>query len=297
MCEVSTTGIKVSKMGFGSHKRPDMMQYFDARKKNIREAYDLGVRIFDVYDREHGIYQYEPMGQHLAPIINDVVISITLLPYNNRTLEQEFERVLRLFGRDYIDMVRCHAFTEESKQWYYWDKLFNYKEKGYIRAVGVPIHDPEQIEILIKEYPIDYVVFPYNFYHNICWLGEKTDNFDPLPAKLRAKGIGVVTMKPFGGDFLLDPFIEIGEPYIGDTGVRVPQAALRYIINSGINPDTTLTGMYNTDHVYENATAYFNPEMSDDERNILEKIKEVSAPKTQAWLPDHYKWLDRWKPA
>ena len=146
MGEIGTTGIKVSKFGFGSHMRKDIVPFGKEREWMIREAYDLGVRLFDVYDHEQECYQYEPMGRHLAPMINDVVISIAILPWEGRTIEQEFERDLRLFGRDYIDMVRIHSYSSDSDNWYQWEHLFRWKEQGKIRAVGIPIHCLEDIE-------------------------------------------------------------------------------------------------------------------------------------------------------
>ncbi|HDY88868.1 MAG TPA: hypothetical protein ENH82_12250 [bacterium] len=111
MTELGKTGIKVSKFGFGSHMMGELRKREDVREWMIREAYDLGMNLFDVYDIEGHAFQYEPMGRYLAPMINDVVISISLWPYEGRTLEQELERDLRLFGRDYIDMVRLHVYT------------------------------------------------------------------------------------------------------------------------------------------------------------------------------------------
>ena len=296
MGEIGKTGIEVSKFGFGSHMRKDMVKYEKQREYMIREAYDLGIRIFDVYDREQDCYQYEPMGRFLKPVINEVVISIAILPYDDRNLEQEFERDLRAFGRDYIDMVRCHAYTTDDQHWGFWDTLFKYKEEGKIRAVGVPIHDWENLDLVLREYPIDYVIFPYNFYHNIGWLEERPDDFDTLPAKLRMKGIGVITMKPFAGDYLIKPLTDIARYFTSEPEVRLPQAALRYVVNSGLNPDTTFCGMYNLSHVYENIAAYYDPQMSDEEHNLLDNVRQVAQISAKAWYPEHYRWLENWVP-
>ena len=147
MGEIGKTGIKVSRFGFGSHMRRDIRKFEKEREWMVREAYDLGVNFFDVYDHEQRCYQYEPMGRHLAPMINDVVISISILPWDGRTLEEELERDLRLFGRDYIDMVRIHSSSSDSGNWYQWEKLFKWKEQGKIRAVGIPIHRIKEISI------------------------------------------------------------------------------------------------------------------------------------------------------
>ena len=298
MGEVGTTGIKVSKFGFGSHIRQDIVKYEKEREFMVREAHDLGVNLFDIYDHEQKCYQYEPMGRFLAPVINDVVLSISLLPYDGRTFEQEFERDLKAFGRDYIDMVRIHSTSPESKNWWQWEKLFKYKEQGKIRAVGIPIHSMKDIKIPLEEIPLDYVIFPFNFYHNWTWHYKEMvlDNYDPLIPALRKKGIGVVSMKPFAGDHLVYPFKELSAEY-DDTGdVSFAKACLKYVINSDLNVDTTIAGMYYPYHVYENIDAYFNPKMTGEERKLLKKIRETAKVVAKNYLPDHYKFLEEWVP-
>lgn len=297
MGELGKTGIKVSKFAFGSHISSEILPYERERERMLRDAYELGVNVFDVYEKQGNQFQYEPSGKYLAPMINDVVISIAMIPHNGRTLEQEFHRALKLFGRDHIDMVRCYAWApdhpQHGKDWYIWEELFKYKEQGKIRAVGLPIHTWEDLKAPLEAYPLDYVIFPYNFYHNIAWDGHIPDrDFDPLAKYLRDRGVGVIVMKPFAGDFLVTPLKEVAATFNKD--INFVQAALRYIINSGIDPDTTLAGMYYPSHVYENIDAYFNPEMTDEEHKLLDKVKKVAKSKAHAWLPDHYRFLQKW---
>ena len=291
------TGIRISNLGFGSHIRAEMRGFDYQREYVIREAYDLGVNVFDVYDEEAGFakggsYQYEPFGRQIRPFKDNILISISFRPYDGRTPEQELERDLRLFGRDHIDLVRLLRKPEH--QW--WETLFKFKEKGYIRAVGAPIHDWEHVDMLLGHVPLDFMLFPYNFYHNICWLEEKNDDFESLPVKLRDKGIGVMTMKPLGGDYLVQPFIDIARYHLHKPDISLPQAALRYIINSGIQAECTLVGMYNLYNLYENVGTYYQPTISPEERNLLDEMRSAVKRHTQAWLPDHYKWLDMWSP-
>ena len=295
MSELGKTGIKISNFGFGSHIRAEMRGYDNQREYIIHEAYDLGINVFDVYDEEEGVstggsYQYEPFGKQIAPFKNDILISISFRPYDGRTPEQELERDLRLFGRDHIDLVRILREPDHP----IWEMLFRAREKGYIRALGAPIHDMEQVDMLLGKVPIDYILFPYNFYHNLCWIDEKEDNFDALPIRLRQNGIGVLTMKPFAGDYLIKPFMDIAKYFKKIPEISFPQAALRYVINSGVKPASTLTGMYNLHHLYENVAAYYNPAMSAEERELLNNIRNTASRTANAWLPDHYKWLEKW---
>lgn len=297
MGEIGRTGIEVSKFAFGSHMTQEIVPYEKEREVMIREAYDLGVNLFDVYDNGNWrVYQYEPMGRYLRPMIDDVVISIVNHPYNGRNCAQEFERTLRVFGRDYIDMVRHPAYSPESRRWGEWETLLAFKEKGYIRALGIAFHYPNDIDYLVENFPLDYVIFPYNFYHNLLFNGKLAGDFTPVVRKLRDKGIGIVTMKPFGTDWFIKPLIQAAQKLDTTGEISLPQAALRYIMQSGLNPDATLGGMYNLDHVYENIEAYFTPVMQAEEKELLEKLRQKTIIGGVARLPAHYRFLDRWAP-
>jgi len=303
MGEIGKTGIRVSKFGFGSHISEEVRAHEKERQWMIREAYDLGINLFDVYDIEGNSFQYEPMGRHLAPVINDVVISITMWPYDGRNVEQELERDMRLFGRDYIDMVRLHAHFSDSTDatvvhnWRYWDNLFRLKEKGYIRAVGLPIHYQKELVEPLAKLPIDYVIMPFNFYHNWLWSALRSDiDIDGTVKTLREKGVGVITMKPLASDWLALPFKRLGGRFDTTGEISVAKSSLRYIINSGIDIDTTLGGMYNPYHVYENVDAFFRPEMSPEERELLYKIRKKAKVVAGNHLPAHYRFLDDWAP-
>ena len=297
--EIGKTGIKVSKFGFGSHMRQDIVPFSREREWMIREAHELGITLFDVYDKEQECFQYEPMGRYLKPVINDVVFSITLTPWDGRTLEQEFEYDLRLFGRDYLDMVRIHSFSSADETWRQWDSLFKWREQGKIRAVGIPVHNLDDIREPLRKLPLDYVIFPFNFYHNWTWLAnERTvgrhDTYGGLVAELRKRGIGVVSMKPFAGDYLVTPFGALAREQ--NPGVNLAQACLRYVINSGLNVDATIGGMYYPFHVYENVEAYYNPKMTGAERAVLRKIRKRAKVVAERHLPPRYRFLNQWAP-
>lgn len=294
--ELGNTGMKLSTFGFGSHIRAEMRGHDYQRGYLIREAYDLGVNVFDVYDTEEGVstggsYQYEPFGKQVRDFRNDIHISISFLPGEGRTPDQELDRALRLFGRDHLDLVRM--LREPGHPLY--DFLFKAKEAGKIRAVGAPIHDMAHIDMLVGKVPLDYILFPYNFYHNICWIDEKEDDFESVPARLRQNNIGVLTMKPFAGDYLVQPFIKVAREVSGNPELSFTKAALKYVINSGVEPASTYTGIFELPHLYEDVAAYLDPVMTPEETKLLDDIRTYAVRNSQALLPDYYKWLDDWR--
>ncbi|MFC1552115.1 aldo/keto reductase [Candidatus Latescibacterota bacterium] len=244
------------------------------------------------------------MGRHLEPIKNDVIVSLNMVPGEGETAEQEIERALRLFKNDHIDMFRANSWDPANgsegfgqvRSWEWWDTLIEHREKGNIRAIGTAIHYPEDVEEVLKHIPIDYVILPYNFYHNLLWTGDTAGNFDSLDKRLRAKGIGVIAMKPFGTDNYVTPLVEAAKQLDKTGEISLPQAMLRHVIHSDLNPDIILGGMFRLDHVYENIPAFYNPEITDEEKELLDKLKIVTEIASADWLPDHYRFLDRWAP-
>jgi len=287
--ELGTTGIMVSKFGFGSHVLPEYTGNKALREYIIRTAYDYGVTTFDVYN---DLTKYEDVGKYLAPVINDVVISINQrMVKGNTTIGDVVDYALNAFNRDTIDMVRMQWQSGN------WEELFKCREQGKVRAVGVATHDPDtqSIQKLIDTYPFDYVLIPYNFYHNIGWPPDLIPvDFTPLAQTLREKGIGIATMKPFAGEYFTNTLIEASTSINPDLNFN--KAALRYVLNSGLEPDTTFTGMNELNEFLENVQAYYEPELSEDEYTLLDEVKAVAEKKAHAVLPDHYRFLDKWAP-
>ena len=307
MAEIGSTGIEVSKFGFGSHMHRKFLSYEKEREWMVREAFDLGVNFYDIYDVEGRLFQYEPMGRYLKEMIHDVVISVTMHPLEGLTINEEMERDLRLLGRDYIDLIRIHAWEDSSDKnvlkrqsghrWDWWETLFKYKEKGYVRAVGVPIHKRENLDQPLAELPIDFVMLPFNFYHN--WYAMAPHDYRSTINELEKRGIGIITMKPFLGDRLATPFHRISTQLDKNGDISFPQACLRYIINTDARIDSTLVGMNNPFQVYENSTAFFKPEMSGEEQKLLKKIRKNAkiTNVSELFLPEQYKFLNDWVPA
>ncbi len=293
--ELGTTGIKVSSFGYGAHMQNELVPYVHERQKMIRAAYDLGINTYDIYDH-WGVEQFEPMGRHLAPMMNDVVLSLNLHLRGGRNTDQEFDRALKIFGRDHIDMYRINYNLGKPGGEHYdkWEKLFRWKEQGKIRAVGLSVHSPEEPEVILNEFPIDYVIIPYNFYHNLLWDGRTGGNYEPLAKRLEAKGVSVVVMKPFATDWFVAPMIDAAKQ-LDETGeISLPQAMLRWVLNSSVDPDLTIGGMFTLDHVYEDIEACYFPDISPEEQALLEELRRVARVETAFLLPNYYRFLEQW---
>jgi len=299
MTELGTTGIMVSRFGFGSHVYEDNTG--PMREYMIHEAYDRGVRVFDIYNTDQGGYQYEDLGRYLSGVKQDTALSIYMESLGGKTLEKKLDDDLKLLGRECIDMFRIQAWSstdtnKNSGNWPYWEEAFRLRDAGKIRAVGVPIHEMADLDELMTTYidDLDYVFFPYNFYHNIGWPPDLHPEFPTLAQDLRARGIGVVTIKPFAGDYFITALKNAARDINPD--LSFTQAALRYVINSGLEPDTTFCGMNQFSEFLENVKAYEDPEISGDEQALLDEVRVVAEKTAQAVLPDYYRFLDTWAP-
>ncbi|MFC1539418.1 aldo/keto reductase [Candidatus Latescibacterota bacterium] len=300
--ELGNTGITVSKFAFGSHMTKELIPYEKEREFMIREAHDLGINTFDIYDSSS--HQFEPMGRYLEPIKNDVIVSVHATEYDSvyegnpeaLPVDKSIEKMLRVLHRDCIDLARNYCHTPDAENMKNWDTLFKMKEKGYIRAVGTPVHFPHQLDPILDVYPIDYVVFPHNFYHNLNYTGDHVQGVPKMVKNLRDRGIGVIVMKPFASEWFIPHLLQASKE-IDETGeISLPQAMLRFIINSGIDADTTFGGMYSIKEVYENIEAYYNPELMPEEEKHLDKLRKVTKVIAGSVLPEHYRFLQEWSP-
>ncbi len=70
--------------------------------------------------------------------------------------------------------------------------------------------------------------------------------------------------------------------------------ALRFILDSGLEPDTILTAHDYFREFDENIRVFDNPAMTDEEKELLDQVKEVAESTEKTVLPKHYRFLDKW---
>ena len=208
--ELGKTGIKTSRVGFGTGMKGYMRQTNQTRlgkekfENLIRDSYERGVRLFDMADL-YGSHEY--MGRVLKNFRRDSYVINTKIWWREGGLPEEdrpdadvvVERFLKELQTDYLDVVLLHCVSKPD-----WpevlDKqmgiLWNLKRKGIIRAHGVSCHSLEALKVAADEDWVDSVNARINAY------GVKMDagpeEVAPVLAKFHERGKSVIGMKLIG---------------------------------------------------------------------------------------------------
>ncbi|MFC1573564.1 hypothetical protein ACFL30_00105 [Candidatus Latescibacterota bacterium] len=280
------TGIKVSRLSFGSHLSDDNKANPKGRDRQIQYGIERGINLFDIY--EHTYNQFEPMSKSLAGH-PEALISLYL---DSPDVEKRVDEVLGIFNRDHIDLFR--AMYEPDKL----EGLFRLREKGKVRAVGIAHHWEEEFVRAIKQYgdDLDYFMFPYNFVHNKATPNDKQNSYATFLSRAREHNYGLIGMKPFANEMLLDFAKDQG--YIGgpkDRGVSVPTAAIRYALSTGAI-HTSLPAMNSEKEISENLQGIYRPGLDSLEREVLKEIDVLAMEHKWSYLnrKPHYRWLAQW---
>lgn len=318
--QLGETGIAVSEVGFGSHLNPANMADPKGRAAQINKGLDLGINLFDIYD--HSYHQFGPMSELLRPRRQEVVISLVSVWPQGQTLA-EVEHSLETFGTDAIDLYRIYAGN--SSEGTLRDEiearlgdLQRAKEQGKIRAIGLTAHDQRMLVDMLRSYgELDYVMFPYNFRHRVLAPGAPEAvpvvASGPAPASgfrdcmvlpcpdpefatlVKETQIGLIAIKPFGGGGLLQ--LEPSDPRLKaleDAGVNLPQAALKFILQTP-QIASTIPAMNSIEEIVQNVSAVPGGGLSDPQGQYLEIYNDAADESGGTYLPEHYRWLEEWR--
>jgi predicted aldo/keto reductase-like oxidoreductase len=270
------TGITVSLLGFGSHLSEENLKDPKGRDRQVQEAIENGVTLFDIYD--HSVYhQFKPMARSLEGKRRKTVISLVAVEPDVR---KEIEGALKTFNTDFIDLYRivyrdADPYTKGDSDL---DILFRMREEGKIRAVGVVSHDEAGVLYAVENKPVDYIMIPVNFHHNMGWFGDKPDTYSRVIPLCRGKGIGILGIKPMGGDTMV-AFAQwagfLGPAYRGPS---YPKAALRSLWR---NRDiaSNLPSINTVGELWDALDSVWRPEFTKEDAEVLNKLSK-SADKT-----------------
>lgn len=206
------SGLKVSRvcMGTGTHGVQHESNQTRLGRENfqrlLREAYERGVRTFDLAD-QYGTHGYLIPAMEGVP--RDSYTLVTKIRWRGTAGEPDadvcVERFLKELSTDYIDLLLIHCVTaadwptEMSKQM---EILSKYKEKGTIRALGVSCHSLPALEAAAASPWVDSVHTRINPYG--MSMDGPPEKVVPVIKKIHAAGKGVVGMKIIGAGRLRD---------------------------------------------------------------------------------------------
>lgn len=285
------TGIRVSRLGFGSHLSKPNLADPDGRNRQIQFGIEMGINFFDIYDHTFG--QFIPMSRSLKN--HPGTILSLYMDVKAEEVEKRVDEVLKLFGRERIDCYRTMTEGDEYKKL---DELIRLREKGKIRAVGISHHWEEAFVQAIKIYgpDLDFLMFPYNFVHNRATPNDKQNSYTGFIRLAKKYNYGLVGMKPLCNEMLVDFARENG--YIGgpkDRGVSVPAAAIRYSLASGA-VHVALPAMNSVDEIRENLQGVYTPRLAAREREVLDEIDMLAMERKWSYLKKkpEYAWLANW---
>jgi predicted aldo/keto reductase-like oxidoreductase len=286
------TGIKVSLLGFGSHLSTENLKDPKGRNRQVQEAFENGVTLFDVYN--HSVYhQFEPMSKSLAGKRQQVVISLVAV---EKDVRAEIEGALRTFNTDFIDLYRVvyHDADGYSKGDDDLNILFKMHDEGKIRAVGVVAHVESGVLAAVENTPVDYIMIPINFHHNKAWWADKPDTYSKVIPLCREKNIGILGIKPMGGDPMNAYAQYLGYLASGYRGQSYPKAAYRYLWQ---NQDiaSSLPSLNTMSEVYDALDSVWRPDFTKEDREVLKKLSKEADRTFGAYLPPKYKWMENWR--
>jgi aryl-alcohol dehydrogenase-like predicted oxidoreductase len=204
------TGLKFSRVCMGTGSNGGDRQSNQTRKgraafqKLLRDAYERGVRTFDLADL-YGSHTYLPPALEGIPrerynLISKIWWKSGWLPEDERpAADVVVARFLRELKTDYIDLLLLHCVMDAN-----WPEqlrsqmevLSKLKAQGKIRALGVSCHSLEALATAVKEPWVESVHARINPYG--MSMDGPPETVVPLLKKLHAAGKGVVGMKLIG---------------------------------------------------------------------------------------------------
>ena len=226
------TSLSVSEIGFGG----EWLEKHDFEKSVslIKYAETKGINIIDCWmndSKSRAIIGEGIKDNRDKWIVQGHIGSTTKNGqyYRSRELEYvipAFEDLLKKMQTDYIDIGMIH-YVDSKEEWKqiqnsdYLKYVFELKEKGKIKHIGISSHNPEvAIEAAKTDY-IEMILFSMNPAFDLFPSGENTiDNMledkyeymlkgiDPLRAELlnlcKENNVGITVMKGFAGGRLFD---------------------------------------------------------------------------------------------
>jgi len=275
---LGSTGLKVSRLGFGAMRLPMKDDRVDRELAipMIHRAFEGGVNYIDTAVGYCNQDSQRAVGAALKGWRDRIVVS-TKNPYygeEEKDWWQNLEDSLERLQVDYIDIYNTHGVRWSRYEEHVAPRVSKWlaraRDQGLIRHICTSFHDSnEALRNLIDT----------GFYASITLQYNMLDRqLEDGMAYAKEKGVGIVVMGPVGGGRLGTPNPEL-EGLVPNIS-RIPELALRFVLS---NPNVTvaLSGMSTMQHVEENlAVASDERALDAGERQIineqLDRLKEMA---------------------
>lgn len=222
-------------------------------------AFDSGINFVDTAQ----YYENYPLIRRALELCrkpDDVILSTKTYAYSAELAHQAVEEARRATGRDVIDLFMLHE--QESYETLRGhrealDVLFEYRERGVIRAVGASTHHTALVRGLMRLQDEGYDPDVCHPLYNRAGIGIADGTEEDMAAVLSAahqRGIGIFGMKALGGGHLCGSAEE----------------ALRFVLNQPFI-DAVAVGMQSAEEVDANLRFLREGAFSDEDRDRLSK--------------------------
>ncbi|MBS7527051.1 aldo/keto reductase [Fusibacter paucivorans] len=227
--ELGNTGLNVSRIGFGGIPIQRLAQ--SEVNKIMKHLTEQGINFIDTARAYTVSESY--IGEALKDGLREKFILATKTQARTYdAMKADIETSLKNLQTDYIDLYQLHLLkTREDYDLVMSENgayraLKEAKAAGKIGHIGVTAHNAVFLESLLDEMPFETIQFPYNLVERQA---------EMLFERAKAKGIGVIVMKPLAGGALDNADLSI-----------------RFILENK-NVDIAIPGMDSIEQVTQNA--------------------------------------------
>jgi predicted aldo/keto reductase-like oxidoreductase len=251
LTKLGKTDLSIYPLGFGGI--PIQRISFEKAKTVILKAKELGINFIDTAQGYSD--SEEKIGFAINEDKNYWVLASKSPARDSKEMEKAVTNCLKHFRRDFIDLYQLHLISSIDELQLVLGKngametLLKYKEKGYIKYIGITGHKPQVLKEALDIFPFDTVQAPYN---------PLETQSEELLKYASLKGVGTIIMKPFAGGALTSP-----------------SGCIKYILSKDF-VDVVIPGMERVEQVEENFRASLDLKITEEEKmGILQDIHQL----------------------
>lgn len=244
--KLGSTDLLIHPLGFGGI--PIQRIDFESSKEVIAKAKELGINFID--SAQGYSDSEEKIGYSIKDTKNHWVLASKSTARDKKSMEEAITQSLKMFGRDYIDLYQLHLISTLDELNMVlgpngaMETLFDFKEKGYIKHIGITGHKPEVLKEALEIFPFETVQVAFN---------PLETQSEELLLTANKKNIGTIIMKPLAGGALSSP-----------------TACIKFILQQKF-VDVVIPGMDSLRQVEENFFASENLTLSPEEQLLINK--------------------------